>query len=322
MTHDSGGTMHDVGEFALIARITEPAGALGDGVIVGPGDDTAIVAAPDGRVVVTCDMLVEGKHFRRDWSTAIDVGRKAAAASLADVAAMGATATSLVVSFGAPGDLPAAWAVSCTAGIREEAALVGAVIVGGDVVEAPQIVISVTALGDLDKRAPVLRSGAQPGDVLAIAGRFGWSAAGLALLQRGFKSPKVLVDAHRFPTPPYDAGPAAAVAGATSMIDVSDGLLADARHVALASGVDLAIDTSAWEIPDPLQAAAAAYNVDPRGWMLAGGEDHALLATFPAGSTLPDGFVVIGEARAADGEPEVLVDGAPRDEAGGHRHFA
>jgi thiamine-monophosphate kinase len=288
MTNDSGGTLQDVGEFALIDRIIDPGDSGAPFVLVGPGDDTAVVLAPDGRVVITCDMLVEGRHFRRDWSTAIDVGRKAAAASLADVAAMGARATSLVVSFGAPGDLPAVWAVSCTAGIREEAAIVGAVIVGGDVVEAAQVVISVTALGDLEGRAPVLRSGARPGDVLAIAGRFGWSAAGLALLQRGFKSPKVLVDAHRAQPP---CGAEAAIAGATSMIDVSDRLVADTRHVAVASGVDIAIDTSAWEIPEAMRPQRP-HNVDPRR-MLAGGEDHAP-GHVPGGFAATDRVQAIG----------------------------
>jgi thiamine-monophosphate kinase len=319
MSNDSGGTLHDVGEFGLIDRITAGVGEA-PGVLVGPGDDTALVAAPDGRVAITCDMLVEGRHFRRDWSTPIDVGRRAAAASLADVAAMGAVPTSLVVGFGAPGDLPAAWATSCAAAIREEAALAGAALVGGDVVEAPQVVISVTALGDLEGRAPVLRSGAQPGDLVAIAGRFGWAAAGLTLLSRGFRSPKVLVDAHRFPQPPYASGPLAAIAGATAMIDVSDGLLADARHVAEASGVRVEIRTEEWEVPEPMQAAASAYNVDPHAWMLTGGDDHALLATFPPGAALPEGFVVIGQVVA--GEPGVSVDGVDRPAEGGHRHFA
>jgi thiamine-monophosphate kinase len=319
MTSDSG-TVRDIGEFGLIDKIT--LGALrGDepGVLVGPGDDTAVVTAPDGRVAVTCDLLVEGRHFRRDWSTPVDVGRRAAAASLADVAAMGGVATSLVVGFGAPGDLPAAWAVSCTAGLREEAALVGALLVGGDVVEAPQVIISVTALGDLEGRPPVLRSGANAGDVVAIAGRFGWAAAGLALLSRGFRSPKVLVDAHRYPQPDYAAGPRAAEAGATAMIDVSDGMVADAGHIARASGVTIELDTSGWEIPEPMQAAASAYNTDPHEWMLTGGDDHALLATFPAGKPLPDGFLAIGHVTA--GEAAVLVDGALRED-GGHRHFA
>jgi thiamine-monophosphate kinase len=319
MTNDSGGTLQDVGEFGLIERITGGSDSAGPGVLVGPGDDTAVVLVADGRVAITCDVLIEGRHFRRDWSTPIDVGRKAAAASLADIAAMGGVATSLVVGFGAPGDLPAAWAVSCAAGIREEAALVGAALVGGDVVEAPQVVISVTALGDLEGRAPVLRSGARAGDVVALAGRIGWSAAGLALLSRGFRSPKVLVDAHRFPEPPYSAGPLAAVAGATSMIDISDGLVADARHVAQASGVRIELDTTGWEVPEPMQAAASAYNVDPREWMLTGGEDHALLATFAATSDVPPGFEVIG--RVVAGEPAVSVDGLVRETVGGHRHF-
>jgi thiamine-monophosphate kinase len=325
MATDREGTVQDIGEFGLIARIVDDTAASGSGgsdstaVLVGPGDDTALVAAPDGRVAVTCDVLIEGRHFRRDWSTPIDIGRRAAAASLADIAAMGGVATSLVVGFGAPGDLPAAWAVSCAAGIREEAALVGAALVGGDVVEAPQVVISVTALGDLQGRAPVLRSGAGVGDVVAVAGRLGWAAAGLALLSRGFRSPKVLVDAHRFPEPPYAAGPAAAVAGATAMIDVSDGLVSDARHLAEASGVIVEIDTSDWEIAEPMQSAAAAYNLDPRDWMLTGGDDHALLATFPDGTALPDGFVAIGVVSA--GEPGVMVDGALREAVGGHRHF-
>lgn len=317
MTNE-GGTLHDVGEFGLIDRLTS--GLADDArVLVGPGDDTAVLAAADGRVAVTVDMLVEGRHFRRDWSTPIDIGRKAAAASLADIAAMGAVPTGLVVGFGAPADLPAAWAVSCGAGLREEAALAGAVLVGGDVVEAPQVVISVTALGDLQGRPGVLRSGARPGDVVAVAGRLGWSAAGLALLSRGFRSPKVLVDAHRFPQPDYAAGPAAAAAGATSMIDISDGLIADAGHVALASGVTMSLTTDGWEVPEPLQAASAAYNVDPLEWMLTGGEDHALLATFPPGASVPASFRVIGEVLA--GEPLVTVNGEARAD-GGHRHFA
>jgi thiamine-monophosphate kinase len=129
----------------------------------------------------------------------------------------------------------------------------------------------------------------------------------------------VLVDAHRYPQPPYAAGPLAAAAGATSMIDVSDGLVADARHVAEASGVQIELDTVDWEIPEPMQAAAAAYNVDPREWMLTGGDDHALLATFPPGAALPEGFRAIGRVTA--GEPMVTVDGVPRGD-GGHRHFA
>ena len=321
MVDSPDGTISDLGEFGLIQRLTSGAGAA-KAVILGPGDDTAIVAAPDGKVVITTDLMVEGRHFRRDWSTPIDVGRKAAAASLADVAAMGAVPTALVVGLAAPGDLPVTWAVACTAGLTQEAALVGAVIVGGDVVSAEMITLAVTAIGDLQGRDPVLRSGAKVGDQVAIAGRLGWAAAGLAVLTRGFRSPKVLVDAHRVPEPPYSAGPAAAKGKATSMIDVSDGLVADARHLAIASNVVIEIDTSAWVIAEPLQAAASAYNVDPREWMLTGGDDHALLATFPAKAKLPKPFYAIGVVTApGTGGAGVSVDGVWRSEPGGHEHY-
>lgn len=315
------GSLAELGEFGLIDRVTRDMEA-DPRVLVGPGDDAAVVAAPDGRIVVTTDLLVEGVHFRRDWSSPVDVGRKAAAANLADIAAMGAVPTALVVGFGAPGDLPAAWAVQCTAGIREEAAGPGARIVGGDVVAAERITIAITALGDLQGREPVLRSGARPGDVLAVAGRLGWSAAGLAILSRGFRAPRVLVDAHRFPEVAYAEGPKAAAAGATAMIDVSDGLIADARHLALASSVDLVISTADWEIPEPIAAAASAQHVDPLQWLLTGGEDHALLAAFPAQARRPEGFRVIGSVEApGDTGPGVVVDGYRTPVAGGHEHF-
>lgn len=311
-------TLRNTGEFGLIDRITSGL-APDPRVPVGPGDDAAVVSFGTAQVAVTCDVLVEGRHFRRDWSTAVDVGRKAAAASLSDIAAMGGTATALVVGFGAPADLPAAWAVECTAGLTEEAASVGAVLVGGDVVEAPVIMLSVTALGDLGGRPPVLRSGASPGDRVAVAGRLGWSAAGLALLTRGFRSPKVLVNAHRYPEPPYGCGPRAALGGATSMIDVSDGLIADAGHLAEASSVQIELDTQEWEIPEELASAASAFHLDPREWMLSGGEDHALLATFPEDVDLPEGFVPIG--RVVAGAARVIVDGRSADEPGGFAHF-
>ena len=314
------GSLAELGEFGLIERITRDLPTSAE-VLVGTGDDGAVLVTSDGRSVISVDMLVEGRHFRRDWSTPIDVGRKAAAAALADLAAMGSRPVALVVGFGAPADLPAAWALSCTAGLREEAQEAGAVLVGGDVVQAAQIVISVTVIGALDGRAPVLRSGAQAGDVVALAGRVGWAAAGLALLSRGFRSPKILVDAQRCPSPPYAAGIAAAMAGATSMIDVSDGLVADARHIALASGVVMSLDSSALAVPEQMAATAAAYHVDPREWTLHGGEDHAVLATFPAGAVLPEQFVVIGTVESSS-EAGVMVDGVRATEHGGHRHFA
>jgi thiamine-monophosphate kinase len=293
---------------------------LTEATLVGPGDDAAVVAAPDGRVVATTDLLVDGQHFRRDWSTPYDVGRKAAAQNLADVAAMGAVPTALLIGLATPPDLPAFWAERFADGLREECDLVGAGVVGGDVVRSDLLVVAVTALGDLQGRTPVLRSEARPGDVVAFAGRLGWAAAGLAALRKGFRSPRVVVDAHRRPQPPYASGPAAAIAGATSMIDVSDGLVADLGHVAVASRVVISLSRDAFEVPEPVADVAAALGVNPIDWILAGGEDHALAATFVSPSGVPEGWRVIGAVESADAEGHVLVDGETYG-AGGFDHF-
>ena len=315
MAHSVG----ELGEFGLISamRGVLPAAPLAQ---VGPGDDAAVLTTPDGRVVTTVDVLIEGRHFRRDWSSAHDVGRRAAAASLADVVAMGARPTALLVGLGVPADLESSWPLGLAEGLAEEAGLVGAGVIGGDVVRSDSIIVSVTAFGDLEGRAPVLRSGACAGDVLAVAGRLGWAAAGLAVLSRGFRAPRVLVNAHRVPEPPYAAGPAAAQAGATAMLDVSDGLVADAGHIAQASGVEIVIDPNRLVVADPIRDAAAAYNADPLVWLLAGGDDHALLATFPPGATLPPEFTVIGSVRKTK-TPGVLVGDTPYAERGGWDHF-
>jgi thiamine-monophosphate kinase len=292
----------------------------GQHTIIGPGDDAAVVTAPDGRVVATTDLLVDGRHFRRDWSTPYDIGRKAAAQNLADVAAMGAVTTSLLVGLAAPPDLPAFWAERFADGLRDECDLVEAGVVGGDVVRSDVLLIAVTALGDLQGRPPVTRSGARSGDVVALAGRLGWAAAGLATLSRGFRSPRLVVDAHRRPQPPYQAGPVAAIAGATSMIDVSDGLVADLGHVASASGVHIDVQAGAFAIPDALSQVASALSIDPLTWILRGGEDHALVATFGPDAELPSGWQLIGQVLDASGEGAVTVDGKPYA-AGGFDHF-
>jgi thiamine-monophosphate kinase len=192
-------------------------------------------------------------------------------------------------------------------------------VVGGDMSASPVLTIAVTALGDLAGRAPVLRSGARPGDLVALAGRIGYAAAGYAALCRGFRTPRVLVDAHRRPIVEYGAGPAAADAGATSMLDVSDGLLADAGHIAAASRVGIDLQRAAFEVPDVMADAARALGVDPYTWILAGGDDHALLATFPPDATLPPGWRQIGTVGAAGG---VTVDGKRyEDGPAGWDHF-
>jgi thiamine-monophosphate kinase len=178
--------------------------------------------------------------------------------------------------------------------------------------------IAITVLGVCEGE-PVLRSGARPGDIVAIAGRQGWAAAGLAVLARGFRSPRVLVDAHRRPEPPYAAGAQAAALGATAMIDLSDGLLADVGHIAEDSGVAIDVRSDRFEVAEPLRAVGAALGADPMQFILTGGDDHALVATFPAGTTLSAEWTQIGEVSEGEG---VTVDGAAYDGPTGHQHFA
>ncbi len=235
-----------------------------------------MLAAPDGRVVATTDFLLEGRHFRRDWAGPSDIGHRAAARSLADVAAMGAVATALLVAFAAPPGLPTSWALDLTSGLAAECERAGASVAGGDVAQSDLILLAVTGLGNLQGRDPVTRSGARAGDVVAAVGPLGHSAAGLALLTAGFPAGPApgsaagpvggalagLIVAHLRPAPPYDAGPEAAALGATAMIDVSDGLLADLGHIAEASGVAIDVraadlDTTALEPAARALAASA-----------------------------------------------------------------
>lgn len=310
----------ELGEFGLIGAVTARL-PQGPDVLLGPGDDSAVVAAPDGRVVVTTDLLVENRHFRRDWSAAADIGHKAAAQNLSDIEAMGARPTSLVVGLGVPADLPVSWAVSLADGLGEEASLVGASVVGGDVVRSPLVVVSVTALGSLEGSSPVTRSGARPGDVVAVCGRLGWAEAGYQVLSRGFRTPRAVVEAHRRPSVPYGAGVEAAALGATAMCDVSDGLLGDLGHVAAASGVHIDVSASSVVVAPQLREVASALGADPLAWALTGGDDNALVACFPAGVSLPERWTVIGSVVSA-GEPGVTVDGSSYGGAAGHDHFA
>lgn len=298
------------GEIATLARIL-PRLASGGAALIGPGDDAAVLAAPDGRYVVTTDLMVHGPDFRLAWSTPFDLGWKAAATNLTDVAAMGARPTALVVAIAAPPETPVATLEGIADGLREALAELapGAGVVGGDLSVSSVLTIAVTAFGDLEGRAPVLRSGARAGDVLAHAGARGDAARGLALLfelatdasgepdaaaaERVRAEHPSLVSAQLAPRPPVSAGVLAAVAGATAMLDVSDGLARDALRIARASRVDLDFD-SAGLGPDPRVA-------------LAGAEDHGLLATFPPGVVVPEPFQRVGRVIAGDGV--VRVDG-------------
>ncbi|OYO05590.1 thiamine-phosphate kinase [Enemella evansiae] len=314
------GTLSEVGEFALIDQLTADL-ETSDAVRLGPGDDAAVIT-PDGDLAVSTDTMVAGVHFKTDWSLPHEVGQRAVAGALADLEAMGARPVALVVAFTAPGDLAANWAKQCVQGMRLEAARGRCVLVGGDVTSGRDVTITVTVLGDLQGRPPVTRAGARPGQLLALRGRVGWSAAGLAVLRRGFRSPRAVVDAYKVPEVPYGQGVVAADAGASAMIDVSDGLLADLGHIARASGVRLAVDRADLEVPEAIQAVAAATGADPWTFLLTGGEDHALAAAFDEGA-VPEGWRVIGRVEAvADGdEPGVLVDGTPWDGEAGWDHY-
>lgn len=298
-------TVADIGEFALIDAVAQRLGTSDSQTVpVGIGDDSAVVIASGNRVVACVDVLNEGVHFRTDWSSGNDIGHKAAAANLADIFAMGADPTALLVGLSIPAATEVSWVLDLADGLAQEAKSVGAYVVGGDIVRGDKITISVTALGHLGDRQPILRSGAQVNDVVAVAGKLGYSAAGLQMLQRGFRSPRNLVNAHRVPTPAYDL----AITGrsANSMIDVSDGLISDLSHIAAASGVCINISTDKFEIPEELTAAAAAFSGNALQWVLVGGEDHAFVATFSDALSVPSGWQVIGHVTSGSG---VTVDG-------------
>jgi thiamine-monophosphate kinase len=314
-------TIAEFGENASLARTIARLN-LATAALVGPGDDSAVVAAPDARFTVTTDTMVEGHDFKLDWSSAYDLGFKAIASNVADVAAMGAKPTSLVVALICRPSTEIEWLESFADGLRDGCLALApeAAVVGGDLTIADTTIIAVTAHGDLEGREPVLRSGARVGDVVAVAGTLGKAAAGLALLQSGnadaISAYDELVNFQRRPQPPIASGVLAAKFDATSMLDLSDGLSRDAARIAKASGVTVSFnrrDLQGYEAM--LEEAARAIGANAFDWVLDGGEDHSLLATFSAGSTIPREFKPIGEIIARTNH-DVLLDMAPVAEGG------
>lgn len=308
-------TLGEMPESAILARIF-PKLPTSSHTLVGPGDDCAVMQAPDSRFVVTTDMMVQGPDFRLEWSTPHQLGIKAAATNLADVAAMGAVPTGLVVSIAAPKSTKISFLEAIAEGLHDACFELapGCGVVGGDLSVSNSLVISVTAFGDLQGRKPILRSGAQPGDQVAVCGRLGLAALGLEELFAGHKDSAhpLLVAAQLTPWPPISQGAAASLAGATAGMDISDSLVMDAGRIAQASSV--VIDLEEGALDDIASHLAIEVGVDAahaRQAMMFGGEDHALLMTFPVGS-VPPGFTVIGEVNALEPghSPAVTMGGA------------
>lgn len=329
----------DLSEGELLARIFP---RLGSGkALLGPGDDAALLSAPDGRAAISIDTLVQDQDFRLEWpggyrTTGYDVGWKCAAQNLSDINAMGAVATSLVVSLTLPQDTALTWVEGLADGLSAALRALGAedcVVAGGDLGRGEILVVTAAVTGDLRGRDPVLRSGARPGDVVAVCGVLGHAAAGLALLDSplGYGSldaaERALTAAQSRPCPPLAAGPAAAKAGAHAMMDISDGVVRDAGRLASASGLRIDLNSaSLLHEADQLQEVARRLGRNPMDWVLGGGEDHGLLAAFAPGESLPRGFRRVGSVMQAGretglGAGAVTVDGKVPS-AAGWDHFA
>ncbi len=328
--------IRDCDESQLLAKIF-PTLAVNEYVQVGPGDDCAVVTAPHSQFVVSTDILIQDQHFRTDWSSAADIGWRAGMQNLADIAAMGAVPSTVVVALGLPGDLPVRWLEDFYAGLNAACATVGAAIVGGDLSASAIITVALTVHGDMQGHSPVLRSGARPGDVVAHAGNLGWGAAGLTALSAGLTAELTATPADASPLgraislflrpePVLALGPVAARAGATSLMDVSDGLLRDATRIARASvvAIDLVLPAAKPGLAE-VASAVLARTLPERGenetteagvgrlveeWRLSGGEDHGLLGTFPTEAVVPPGFTVIGTvAEHGKGRPRLALNG-------------
>lgn len=321
-------TLGELGEAGILRDVFASLQST-DKVLVGPGDDTALLAT-GGAVLATTDAMVRGRDWRDDWSGPTDVGAKAVVQNLADLAAMGGVGTGLLVTLVAPASLPAAWARELSEAVSAAAHAEGVPVIGGDLSSSTGgVVVSITALGELPGPGPVLRSGARPGDLLAVRGSLGRSAAGLEVLHRSdadWWPPRDQAEVaggwvayHCRPDPDLAAGPAAARDGATAMIDVSDGLLRDAGRIAGSSEVRIELDEAvlaerAREF-EPVLGSRSALDC-----VLTGGEEHSMLATFPDDGA-PEGWTVIGRVTAPGVSGPGVWWRGERISGGGWDHF-
>ena len=268
-------------EADVISALVRIFGVTHRGVEIGIGDDAAVVSTTD-RTVITTDMAVEGTHFRTEWSGAFDIGRKVAAANLADVYAMGGTPKYLVAAMTLTGQESMQWIEDLAEGIAREAASCGAYVVGGDLAKGPCVVVSITAIGEIEN--PITRAGAQVGDSIYISSLPGWSAAGLSVIEKELEDDLALhaVSEYSAPTVGYASAIEFSNKRAHSMCDVSDALIIQANQIADASGVALHFDQKLIAEHSEfasLKELADAQNCDVWQWIFAGGEDHVFLAT-------------------------------------------
>ncbi|MEA2427065.1 MAG: thiamine-monophosphate kinase [Thermoleophilaceae bacterium] len=266
-------------ELSLIARVKEMLGEPGGRVLTGPGDDAAVVRA-EGVCATSIDTVVDGVHFELATHSPADVGHKALATALSDIAAMGAEPGEAYVSLALPGGLGEDAALELVEAMRALARRTGTTIAGGDVVGGPALYVSVAVTGWAPSAgALVYRRGARPGDLVGVTGELGASGAGLLVLRGKAQSPEGdrLIARHRRPEPRLEEGRALAAAGASAMIDVSDGVATDARHLANASGVELELRLAGL----PVAPGVADVTGDPRRFAATAGDDYELLFTLP-----------------------------------------
>jgi thiamine-monophosphate kinase len=295
-------------EAQIIGALAEIFGSNHRGVQVGIGDDAAVVATGK-HTVITTDLAVEGTHFNCQWSGAFEIGRKIAAANLADIYAMGATPTYLVAAVTLTGEESMEWILELAQGIKHEASSCGAVVVGGDLARGPVKVISMSALGEVEKA--VTRSGAQVGDSIYLSSLPGWSAAGLAAIEKTELSDLESYAVEEFCTPTLDYSMAVAFAnnGAHAMCDISDALVIQAEQLAQASSVQLVFDSQSFMASEEfaqLSELADASAADVWQWIFAGGEDHVFLAT---GRDLPG--LCVGAVKEGSGVIGLEMKKAP-----------
>ncbi len=320
-----------LGEFGLIKALT---GGLPETsrLLCGPGDDCAVVQLGGGQVLLSCDAMVEGIHFGRDWMSPEDIGWKAGAAALSDIAAMGGVARCILVTLGCASDTDPVFLKGLYAGIAAVVSEYGVAVAGGDTVRTREgVFLDVAVVGEMeDGITPRHRSNARPGDIIAVTGCPGSAALGLHALEQGDITPATLIEAHTRPRPRLAEGAwLARESAAHAMIDISDGIASDLGHIAERSSVHIEIETAALPVSPEMRVYAKKTGRAVEAFALGGGEDYELVVTlaadeatalrerFVAKFDLPFSFIGVAQPGAAG----VFLDGSPVGRQG-YDHFS